>query len=81
MVVTLECCYEILIGLVLEFEYGENWNLFAKKKKKDHLLKAPSVGKRNSARVDEGRKGWMTYLAINVQGTNCSGEVGEEPAT
>jgi len=30
-------------------------NLFAKIKK-DQLLRAPSVGKHNSTRVDEGRK-------------------------
>ena len=36
------------------------------------LLRAPSVGKHNSARVDEGRKSW-NLLAIKMQGTNRSG--------
>ena len=46
-----------LIVLVRGFESrrGEILNLFAKKKKKDELLRAPSVGKRNSRRVDDGR--------------------------
>ena len=43
-------------------------NLFAKKKK-DQLLRAPSVGKHNSTRVYEGRKSW-NLLAIKTQGTN-----------
>ena len=43
--------------LVREFESrrGEILNLFAKIKN-DQLLRAPSVGKHNSTRVDEGRK-------------------------
>ena len=51
----------MLLVLVREFESrrGEILSLFAKQKK-DQLLKAPinisSVGKHNSARVDEGRK-------------------------
>ena len=49
----------MLLVLVPEFEShrGEILNLFAKKKrkKKDQLLRAPSVGKRNSTRADEGR--------------------------
>ena len=49
----------MLLVLVREFESrrGEILNLFAKKKKKkDQLLRAPSVGKHNSTRVDEGGK-------------------------
>ena len=48
----------MLLALVREFESrrGEILNLFAKKKKKDELLRAPSVGKHNSTRGDEGRK-------------------------
>ena len=47
----------MLLVLIREFESrrGEILNLFAKKKK-DQLLRAPSVGKHNSTRVDEGRK-------------------------
>ena len=54
--VALECYVLVLVG---EFESsrGEILNLFAKKKrkKKDQLLRAPSVGKRNSTRVDDAR--------------------------
>ena len=50
----------MLLVLVREFESrrGDILNLFAKKKKKkrDELLRAPSVGKHNSTAVDEGRK-------------------------
>ena len=52
----------MLLVLILEFESyrGEILNLFAKKYPKDELLRAPinrdSVGWRDSARVDEGRK-------------------------
>ena len=49
----------MLLVLVREFESrrGGILNLFAKKKKKkDQLLRAPSVGKHNSTRVDEGGK-------------------------
>ena len=47
----------MLLVLIREFESrrGEILNLFAKMKK-DQLLRAPSVGKHNSTRVDEGRK-------------------------
>ena len=64
----------MLLVLIREFESrrGQILNLFAKKKKKDQLLRAPSVGKKhNSTRVDEGRKSW-NLLAINLQGTNRS---------
>ena len=48
----------MLLVLVREFESrrGEILNLFEKKKKKDQLLRAPSLGKHDSTRVDEGRK-------------------------
>ena len=48
----------MLLALVLEFEShrGEILKLFAKNKK-DQLLRAPSVGRRNFTRVDKGRKG------------------------
>ena len=47
----------LLIVLVLEFESrsGEILN-FSQKIEKDQLLRAPSVGKRSSMRVGEGRK-------------------------
>ena len=60
----------LLVVMVREFESrrGEILNLFAKIKK-DQLLRAPSVSKHNSTRVDEGRKsGYL--LAIKMQGTN-----------
>ena len=46
----------MLLELVREFESrrGDILYLFAKIKK-DQLLRAPSVGKHNSTRVDEGR--------------------------
>ena len=46
----------MLLVLVREFESrrGEILNLFAKKK--NQLLRATSVGKHNSTRVEEGRK-------------------------
>ena len=52
----------LLIVLVREFESrrGEILNLCAKIKK-DQLLRAPSVGKHNSTRVDEGRKEELKY--------------------
>ena len=70
----------MLLVLVREFESrrGEILNLYAKIKK-DQLLRAPSVGKHNSTRVDEGRKSW-NLLAIKMQGTNRSGEGEEELA-
>ena len=50
----------MLLVLVRKFESrrGEILNLFTttKKRKKDQLLRAPSVGKPNSTRVDEARK-------------------------
>ena len=48
----------MLVELVREFESrrGEIMNLFAKIKKKDQLLRAPSVGKHNSTRIDEGSR-------------------------
>ena len=48
----------LLVVLDREFESrrGEILKLFAEmKKQKDQLLRAPSVGKHNSTRVDEGR--------------------------
>ena len=71
----------ILMGLVLEFESRrrEILNLFAKmEKKKDQLLKAPSVGRHNLTRVDEERKS-CNLLAIKMQGTNRCRERGEKP--
>ena len=49
----------MLLVLVREFESrrDEILNLFAKIiKKEDQLLRAPSVGKHNSTRVEEARK-------------------------
>ena len=52
----------LLIVLVREFESrrGEISNILSKKKRKEkkgsQLLRAPSVGKHNSTRVDEGSK-------------------------
>ena len=70
----------MLLVLVSEFESrrGEILTIFAEKKrrkKKDQLLRAPSVGKHNSTRVDEGRKS-SNIIAIKMQGTNRSGEGG-----
>ena len=48
--VTLECCYKLLlIALILESESrrGEILDVFAKKEKRDELLRAPSVGRCN----------------------------------
>ena len=70
----------VLKVMIREFESrrGEILNLFAKKKK-DQLLRAPSVGKHNSMRVDEGRKG-RNLLAIKMRGTNRTwwGDPGSE---
>ena len=57
----------LLIVLVLEFEFhrGEILNLFATIKKAQ-LLRTPSVGRRNSTRVGEGRKD-RSLLAIKVK--------------
>ena len=60
LVVTLEYYYKI--GLVLGFEshVGRAVDYISKKekKKKNQLLRAPcSVGRRDSIRVDEGRRG------------------------
>ena len=48
----------LIMVLVREIESrrGQILNIFAKIKKTDQLLRAPSVGKHNSTRVDEGRK-------------------------
>ena len=48
----------MLLVYAREFESCrcEILDLFEKKKKNDQLLRAPSVGKHNSMRVDEGRK-------------------------
>ena len=45
------------------------------------MLSAPTVGRHNSTRVDEGRKSWF-FLAIKMQDTNRSGVTGggKEPA-
>ena len=59
----------MLLVLVREFksQHGEILNLFAKiirkRKEKDQLLRATSVGRHNSTRVDEGRKS-RNLLAI-----------------
>ena len=70
----------MLLVLVREFESRrrEILHLFAKIKK-DQLLRAPSVGRHNSTRVDEGRNS-SNLLAIKMQRTNRSGRGGEEPA-
>ena len=49
----------MLLALFLEFKRrrGEILKLIAKKKEKDEPLRVPSAGRRNSTRVDEGRKG------------------------
>ena len=62
--------------LVREFEWrrGEILNLFTERRK-DQLLRAPSMDKHNSRRVEEGRKS-RNLLDIKAQGTNCSGEGG-----
>ena len=64
---------------VREFESrrGEILNFFAKKKEKKRIkcLRARSVGKHNSTRVDEGRRR-RNLLVIKIQGTNRSGERG-----
>ena len=67
--------------LVLDFESrcGEMLNFFAKIKKIGSTAgSAYSVGRHDSTRVDEGRKR-LNLLAIKIQGTNGSGEGGEEP--
>ena len=48
----------LLIVLVCEFEprHGEILNFICGNEKDQQLLRAPSVGKHNSTRVDEGRK-------------------------
>ena len=67
--------------LALEFYYTINsvgpgvrillWDFefFRKKKKKDPLLRARSVGRHNSTHVDEGRKSGK-LLTIQMRGTN-----------
>ena len=50
----------LVIDLVLGFEshVGRTFEFLCKKGKMNQLLKAPSsVGRRNSMRIDEGRKG------------------------
>ena len=54
IVVALEC-YVLALAREFESRREEILNLFAKIKK-DQLLRAPSVGKHSSTRVDEGRK-------------------------
>ena len=75
------CPRTLLVLLILEIEYhrGEILNLFATK---DELLRVPinSVGRYNSARVESTREKSVSLLAIKMQGTNRSGEGGEEPA-
>ena len=48
----------LLLVWIREFgsRRGEILDLFAEIKKDQELLRAPSVGKHNSTRVDEGRK-------------------------
>ena len=69
----------LLIVLIREFESrrGEILNLFAIFfKKKDQLLRTPSVGKHSSStQVDEGRKSW-NLIAIKMQRTNRGGKGG-----
>ena len=66
----------LLFVLVRELESrrGEISFIFCKNEE-DQVLRAPSVGKHNSTRVDEGRKGW-NLLAIKVRYTNRSGQGG-----
>ena len=70
----------MLLVLVREFEsrHGEMLNLFARKKK-DQLLRAPSVGNHNSMRVDEGRKSG-NLLAKKCKARTVVGKGDEEPA-
>ena len=70
-----------ILGLVLgsKFSWVGLLSLFARINKRNQLLRAPSsVGKRDSMRVDEGRKG-RRLLAIRMKGTYRSGEGGGEP--
>ena len=48
----------VLIALVLEIEPRRvvRFRIYLQKKNKDQLLRAPSVGRHNSTRVDEGSK-------------------------
>ena len=46
------------------------------KRKKDELLRAPSVGRRTSMKEERADE-----VLIKRQGTNCTGEGGEEPAS
>ena len=73
--VTLEC---YALEMVLEFESHVARFFFsclcAKiKHRSNQLLRAPSsVGRRNSMRVDEGRKGW-SLLAIKMKARTIVG--------
>ena len=66
----------LFIVLVREFE-SRPWSDFdfilQQYKKGQQVLRAPSVGRHNSTRVNEGRKS-SNLLAIKMQGTN--GKVG-----
>ena len=66
----------LAIALVLEFETyrGEILDLFAIIEK-GQFLRAPSVGRHNSTRVDEGRKG-RSLLATKMKDRNRSGQWG-----
>ena len=59
---------------------GEIFNLLAKIKKKDQLLKSPSVGKHNSTRGDEGKKELKSSRDMKCEARTVVGRGGAEPA-
>ena len=63
----------LLIVLVLELESRRGEILHVSAKKKDQLLRAPSVGRHDSTRVNEATKS-SNILAIKMQGTTRTGE-------
>ena len=69
----------LLLVLTLEFESHLDGivNLQKKKRNRNQLRRAPSVGRRNSTRVDERRNG-LSLFAIKLQVTYRGGEGGEE---
>ena len=67
LVVALECYY--CCSVSSNSAVARFW-IYLQNRKMAQLLRAPSVGKHNSTRVDEGRS-W-NILAIKIQGTNRS---------
>ena len=75
--VTLECCWRCSVS---SNPAGVSFWIYYVAKKNKQLLRAPSVGKHSSTRVDEARKSWNLLAIKKCKARTVVGRGGEEPA-